>query len=276
MQFEGYVYSATAIILLLEVVFGRHKGIYDKHTTLVTIGCVSTNAALRPLSALLLAYLIGAIVPTFRNSLQEYDNFSAFVLLFVATEFFFYWAHRWAHEAKKWKNPWLWKLHRTHHSAKFINVGITIRVNAFWTFVVPTSWTLAVAIYLGLYSAATATILTIYGWNLITHCHFRWDDSVRQHRFFGPAFRTLEHIFVSPGMHHSHHGYGRDGGNFRNYAVTLAVFDWIFGTLYIPKGRPFRYGIPGPDVHWAEEVFYPLIQIHEKVDSGLSNKKIKT
>jgi sterol desaturase/sphingolipid hydroxylase (fatty acid hydroxylase superfamily) len=76
----------------------------------------------------------------------------------------------------------------------------------------------------------------------------------------GPIFQVIEHVFVSPGMHHSHHGYGKDGGNFRNYAVTLSLFDWIFGTLHIPVGRPWKYGIPGPDVYWAEEVLYPLVR----------------
>ena len=38
----------------------------------------------------------------------------------------------------------------------------------------------------------------------------------------------------------------------------LAIYDWMFGTLYIPKGRPFRYGIPGQMPHWAYDAFAPL------------------
>jgi len=54
---------------------------------------------------------------------------------------------------------------------------------------------------------------------------------------------------------------GKDGASYRNYAVTFAFLDWLFGTLHIPSGRPWRYGIPGAQPHWAEEVFYPLVRI---------------
>ena len=76
----------------------------------------------------------------------------------------------------------------------------------------------------------------------------------------GTVFRALEHVLISPGMHHTHHGYGRDGATYRNYAVTFAFYDWMFGTLHIPEGRPGRYGLPGAQPHWAEEVFYPLFR----------------
>ena len=49
-----------------------------------------------------------------------------------------------------------------------------------------------------------------------------------------------------------------DGGNYRNFGIFLSIYDWLFGTLHIPQGRPSRYGIPDPTPHWAEEVFYPL------------------
>ena len=35
----------------------------------------------------------------------------------------------------------------------------------------------------------------------------------------------------------------------------------MFGTLHIPEGRPWRYGLPGPNAHWAEEILYPLIRV---------------
>src|SRR3546814_14136418 len=89
--------------------------------------------------------------------------------------------------------------------------------------------TLFRSVYFGQELAATLTILTIYGWNLITHAHFRWDDAIRRSRRFGRLFRAIETVLVSPGIHHTHHGYGRDGASFRNYAVTFSFLDRIFG-----------------------------------------------
>ena len=264
MPYASYLYAATLVILIAEIVRGRHRGTYDRHNRLVMLGCLVGNVIARPAVTIMIAYIIALALPRWQGLLADVSIWIAFPLIFLLTELAFYWAHRWAHEAKKWQTPWLWKLHRTHHSGKFMNVGVTVRINIFWSFVVPTPWILGIATYLGMGGAAGYTILVIYGWNLITHAHFRWDDPIRSHPLFGPLFRALEHVLVSPGIHHTHHGYGRDGGNFRNYAVTLSCLDWTFGTLHIPAGRPWRYGVPGPNARWSEEVFYPLSSLWPK------------
>lgn len=261
MAYMHYLYLATLLIVSLEVVMGRHKGVYDRQTILVTIGCIVGSAASRPLAAALVAFLMAGLLPSFKGALAKSDGILAFVAVFTIAEFCFYWVHRWAHSCMAGPHTWLWKLHRTHHSGKFMNVGLTLRLNAFWAFVVPTMWVIGIATYLGLEQAAAATLVTIYAWNLITHSHFRWDDPIRSNRFSGPVFRALEHVLVSPGIHHTHHGYGKDGAIYRNFAVTLSLMDWVFGTLHIPSGRPSRYGLPGSNAHWAEEVLYPLVQL---------------
>lgn len=260
MPHAQYLYLATLVVLLMEIVAGRHRGLYDRHTVLVTLGCIFGNVLSRTASAILIAWVAATVLPSGRDALAGWPLLPSFLGVFVLTEFAFYWAHRLSHEAKKGgRFQWFWKLHRTHHSAKFLNVGVTMRQNIFWSFVVPTSWIIGIATYLGLGAAAGMTLVIIYGWNLITHADFRWDDPVRRHRVFGRPFRMLEHVLVSPGIHHTHHGYGHDGANYRNYAVTLSALDWIFGTLHIPQGRPWKYGLPGPNPHWLEEILFPLV-----------------
>lgn len=249
------------MVLLAEILLGRHKDVHTAHDNRVLFWCAASGLAIaRPLSALLIAWTMTWLLPQWRGALAGIPLLPAFLAGFVATEFCFYWAHRWAHEAASWQTPWLWLIHRTHHSARYMSVLVTLRINFFWAFIVPTPWVLGLMVYLGQEFAAALVLVTIYGWNLITHADFRWDDPIRRHLVFGPAFRALEHILVSPGMHHSHHGYGKNGGNFRNYAVTLSLIDWLFGTLFIPTGRPWRYGVPGKDPYWVEEVFYPLVK----------------
>jgi sterol desaturase/sphingolipid hydroxylase (fatty acid hydroxylase superfamily) len=124
--------------------------------------------------------------------------------------------------------------------------------------VVPTPWVLGVATCLGLGQAAALTLLVVFGWNLLTHSHFRWDDALRRHPLTRRAMAVFENVIVTPGIHHTHHGYGRDGKSFRNYAVMFSFIDRLFGTLHVPEGRPAHYGLPGPNAHWAEETFFPL------------------
>ncbi len=258
MAYGTYIYSATAAIVLIEILSGRWKGIFSREQGLVLGACIVGRAIGAPLSALLVAEGCALVLPVWKGSLTATPLWIAFAAVLALSEFCFYWVHRWAHENRKSARDWLWRLHRTHHAGKFMNVAVTLRVNAFWYFVVPNTWVMGLATYLGMEKAAALSILTIYGWNLITHAHFRWDDPIRRLPVIGPMFRALEHIVVSPGIHHSHHGYGKDGWTHGNYAVTFSWLDWTFGSLHIPEGRPWRYGLPGPNPHWAEEAFWPL------------------
>lgn len=260
MQGAIYLYSAAAVILALEIIAGRHKNIYRKDDVLIVIGCQLVSFVTRPAAALLVAASIGLISDTYANTLYGTSIWLAFPILLAITEFAFYWVHRWAHEAKVWSWDVLWKLHRTHHSAPFMNVGLFVRMHPLWYFVAPQGMVLGLATYLGLGQAAALVLATYFGWNLVTHSNFRWDDSIRRMPVIGTIFYALEHVIVSPGIHHTHHGYGKDGGNYRNFATVLSIWDWVFGTLHIPAGRPQKYGIPGGGrATWSEQVFYPVV-----------------
>jgi sterol desaturase/sphingolipid hydroxylase (fatty acid hydroxylase superfamily) len=257
----------TLVILVVEILAGRHKGIYRREDWLVIgIPAVLNPFIISPLAGGLIGWTATKVLPASAGALSHWPLIPFFLGLFVLTEFCFYWAHRWAHDGKKngSKLRWLWKIHRTHHAGKYMNVLVTLRINPTWHFIVPTAWITGFAVYLGQAQAAAMVGISIYGWNLITHSHFRWDDAVRSHRWFGRPFRALEHIVVSPGIHHTHHGYGKDGASYRNYAVTFSFIDWIFGTLHIPEGRPAHYGLPGNEPHWAEEVFHPLVKMERR------------
>ena len=213
-----------------------------------------------PVVAIAIASLWSRLFSHHRGVLSAMPLWQALPLVMLAAEFCFYWAHRWAHEGTK-RRSLLWMIHRTHHSATYMNVSVWMRLNLWWCVIIPNAWTMSLAIYLGLGKAAGITLVLNAVWNIVTHSDFRWDDAVRRHRLAGPLFRAAEHVIVSPGMHHTHHGFGKDGAAYRNYGVMLSVWDWLFGTLHIPEGRPYRYGIPGHDAHWLEELAYPLVRI---------------
>ena len=263
-----WVTIASAVVLLIEIAAGRHKGVYQKGDFKIVVGSFLVGRwAMVPLATMAVAWVWRSALPGYRDALGGVSPLLAFPALLIVTEFCFYWVHRTAHESKSTKYPVLWKIHRTHHSGKHMNVLLTKRLNVFWFFILPTSWVNGLALYLGLTEAALGVTITTMVWNLVTHSNFRWDDRVRRHRVTGPVFRALEHVFVSPGIHHTHHGYGKDGASYRNYALMLSVYDWMFGTLHIPEGRPWRYGIPGPNAHWLEELAYPLVNFGDRAPS---------
>lgn len=262
-----WITIGAVAVLLAEVAAGRHHGIYRRkgEFPLILISMALGRFAIAPLASLFIALVWRSLFPANAGVISGMPLWLALPLVLLVNEFFFYWVHRWAHTTSKNKSL-LWMIHRTHHSATYMNVAVWMRLNVFWYFIIPNAWTMSLAIYLGLGQAAAIAIALIAVWNIVTHSDFRWDDAVRRHRLFGRAFRALEHVIVSPGIHHTHPGYGKDGASYRNFGVMLSVWDWIFGTLHIPSGRPYRYGVPGHSAHWAEELFYPVVQIKIRQD----------
>lgn len=264
-EYLMWVAAFTVVLFLFELAMGRHRGIYRRADFAILIGSTIGRYTIAPLATVMIAGIYGFALPAYEGALADISFWTAFPILLLISEFCFYWVHRWAHENKgSTRFPVLWKLHRTHHSGGHMNVSLTYRVNNFWVFVVPVGWVLGMAIHLGQTQPAIAVTVTISFWNAITHCNFRWDDWIRRQPVIGRAFWAIEHVFVSPGIHHSHHGYGKDGASYRNYCTILSLWDWVFGTLHIPEGRPWKYGIPGPNAHWLEELFYPFVRISEK------------
>jgi len=260
--YMGWVTAGAIIVLVAEVLAGRHKGVYSRkgELPLIAINMAVGRFLLGPMAGILVAMIWSALLPPFRGALANAPLWLAVPGVMLFGEFCFYWVHRWAHQGAKSRSL-LWMIHRTHHSATYMNVSVWMRLNLWWYIIIPNAWSMGLALYLGLNEAAGIYIVLNATWNIVTHCDFRWDDAIRRQRYVGPAFRALEHIFVSPGIHHTHHGFGKDGASYRNFGVLLSVWDWVFGTLHIPEGRPYRYGIPGHDAHWLEELAYPLVRV---------------
>jgi sterol desaturase/sphingolipid hydroxylase (fatty acid hydroxylase superfamily) len=61
---------------------------------------------------------------------------------------------------------------------------------------------------------------------------------------YGP---TLSRFFISPAQHQIHHSSAEKHWD-KNMGGFFALWDWIFGTLYVPKQREeLVYGLPGDE-----------------------------
>src|SRR5579863_924298 len=167
----------------------------------------------------------------------------------VVNEIGGYWGHRCSHEI-----PFLWRFHVIHHSAEEIDWLVTVKSHPFDMFF--TRFCATVPLYvLGLaqplgnrvdYVPAVITVVTMY-WAYFIHanlkCRFGW----------------LEWLVSTPGFHHWHHtNDGPDVIN-KNYAATFPWVDKIFGTLYLPREWPSKYGSDTPVASGlAGQLFDPL------------------
>lgn len=274
MTLQTWVLAAIAAVFVIELVQGRHRGVHRLQDGLLIASSLVGSFALRPVLAIVTAFVIGLILPTWKGTLSWAPILPSFLVLLVTAEFAQYWVHRWAHDSVRHKL--LHGMHRTHHTAPYVNVTLLYRSNVFWGVVHPYGWVAALAIYLGQAEAAALFFLTILLWNAITHSDWRWDDAVIVHVPGGMRLvRAFELCFVTPRIHHAHHGYGRDGKAYRNFNTMLTVFDRLFGTLHVPEGRPWRYGVPGGEHHWLRQMLFPLVPLGKAVRRDLLGRELK-
>ncbi|MFA7555589.1 MAG: sterol desaturase family protein [Spongiibacteraceae bacterium] len=254
-------------VLVLEILKGRHRNIYRKEDIIITGGAFLLGRNLvAPLLAVGMAAGFAKLMPALKGSLSDAPIWAATLSLLLIGEFLFYWVHRAAHNPRK--HPHLFNMHATHHSARFLNLSVMSRYNVFWPIVQPYAWMASLGFYLGMTEAVTLFFICIMIWNTLTHTHFRWDDTISEHLSFGPKLvQVVELIFITPKLHHTHHGYGKNGKAYRNFCTIFSFYDRLFGTLYIPQGRPEHYGIMGKNIdntHYLEQLFYPFYTTSKK------------
>ena len=83
----------------------------------------------------------------------------------------------------------------------------------------------------------------------------------------------LIYVFVGPEMHLWHHA--RDPERREcNYGNNLSIFDWIFGTAWVPRDKPIEFGVPDrayPQANIVKQFFYafrPLRRSNQSVPSS--------
>lgn len=255
-----FVASVFAIAFGIELLNGRiQKGPRPGRDFLFTLTGLFSQSFI---SGALIGSIAGYLIATLwggeaAGSLSHINFWLAFGVIFFTEEMLHYWLHRYAHE---WR--WLWKIHRTHHSAQQLNVGVIYRYNIFWVMILPQVWMGALAFYLGLGEAYVAAIMITFLTNVLTHSNYRWDLWLRRKMPWSePLWWVLERVITLPDAHHAHHAYGKSAHPNGNYAVTLFIFDIIFGTAKIPNSKQVNYGLPiSPRLHWAEELFWPVVK----------------
>jgi sterol desaturase/sphingolipid hydroxylase (fatty acid hydroxylase superfamily) len=130
-------------------------------------------------------------------------------------------------------NRYLWRLHEAHHSPRTVDwlsgsrshaLEILINQTVEFTPIILLGASPEVIAYKGVVSAV---------WGMYIHSNMHVRSGVLQRFINGPE------------MHRWHHTTGR--GRNRNFSTKLAIWDWMFGTAYLPEGESAReYGLKTP------------------------------
>ena len=144
----------------------------------------------------------------------------------LAGDFLNYWAHRAKHHFR-----FLWAFHATHHSQSHMTFATLARAHPLEDIV---GQIVHVLLLLALGADPMSFVLVylvLITLAKLSHTQIPWR--------YGPLYRVL----VSPVFHGYHHSVDPDHHD-RNFAVTFAFWDYLFGTA-VPdhSPRPTRYGI---------------------------------
>ncbi len=170
------------------------------------------------------------------------------IALFLAYELAYWADHYLSH-----KLPFLWQFHQVHHSAESLSLATNFRVHPVDTIVFYN----LVAVFTGLtaglldlafgrgalpFAIAGSNVLLLAAAVLLTHLHHShlWIS-------FGERWGR---VLLSPAHHQIHHS-ADPAHHDRNFGNSLAIFDWLFGTLYVPaaKRESLSFGVPELDYH---------------------------
>ena len=166
------------------------------------------------------------------------------IMLFLIQDFLKWCIHNLLHRV-----PFLWQFHKVHHSVKIMDWIGNMRYH--WMEIVVYNSLLFVPLsFLGFepslfYSIAILEIIIGH----FNHSNINFD------------LRWLGYIVNNPRMHIWHHADEPEAVN-KNFSVMLSLWDWLFGTAYMPSGRtPSRLGFEGIEKYpsrFLSQQLFPL------------------
>lgn len=241
----------TLIWGVVEFAAGLYKNKWNKNEAILDIVCFAApRLFFRPFLVYVSLKLLPYLLPELKNIFDWVPFWWALFIIAVADDLTQYWYHRLHHQI-----PWLWRFHRTHHSANYMGMAMAGRQNFIYTIFFSQIYLTSVLTYFGLGYAALFVGGIKSMITLSAHSSIPWDKPLYTYRILHPLAWILERAISTPATHHAHHantsddGIGHYKGNFGN---MFFIWDVIFGTAKITRKYPTGYGIK----HYKEEEWY--------------------
>ena len=154
--------------------------------------------------------------------IASWPVWSQFLLLFVVADFIQWNVHRWLHYS-----PLLWEFHKVHHSVEQMGFAAHLRYHWMETIIYKSVQYIPLSmIGFGLDDFFILHLVTI----LIGHLN---------HANVKITYGPLKYVLNNPVMHLWHHAKNIPAGsNGVNYGISLSLWDYLFGTAYIPNQNP--------------------------------------
>jgi len=178
------------------------------------------------------------------------------LLTVLVSDFCVYWIHRGHHELKL-----IWPFHAVHHSAEVMTPMTLYRKHPIYDLLSRLTHTVIIAFVQGLILALVfgQIDLVLIGGITVFSMVFKLLGANFRHSHIWISYGQFwSHIFISPAQHQIHHSLAPQHWH-KNYGEILAIWDWCFGTLYVPKSfEALEFGLSTPDGRRIEQP-YPTV-----------------
>ncbi|PWL39612.1 sterol desaturase [Flagellimonas aquimarina] len=197
----------------------------------------------------MLELLLGTIGVTANSvAIIDFSNWpiwSQLLIFFIILDFVQWFTHVLLH-----KFPFLWRFHQVHHSVKEMGFAAHLRYHWMENIFYKPLKTFGVMI-LGGFEPEQAYIVHFAAIAIghLNHANIKLT--------YGP----LKYLLNNPVMHLYHHSYILPKGKFGvNFGISLSLWDYLFGTNYIPESSgKIELGYPGdqafPKSFWGQLVY---------------------
>jgi sterol desaturase/sphingolipid hydroxylase (fatty acid hydroxylase superfamily) len=165
----------------------------------------------------------------------------------------------WLDHYLKHRIPFLWETHKTHHTAERLTPLTVWRVHPLDSLVFANITALSVGAAMGAtrYALGSAATFAFADVNILTAIFFYTFVNLQHSEVWLPLRGLAGRLLMSPAHHQLHHSVDPAHYN-SNLGNSLAVFDWLFGTLVVPptESPRLKFGVvePGVDPHSITEL----------------------
>jgi sterol desaturase/sphingolipid hydroxylase (fatty acid hydroxylase superfamily) len=146
------------------------------------------------------------------------------------------------------KITFFWEFHKVHHSAEVLTPMTVYRFHPIELCLLLIFYTTMLGIAMGIWAylfGDRVSQISIYGVNCEIFLFYLTGYNLRHSHIWLKYPYKISHVLMSPAQHQIHHSIDPKHYD-KNFGYILSMWDWIFGTLYVPRG-------------------------YEKIDFGLAN-----
>lgn len=225
----GFAVPLFVGFMLLEFLIVRKKKLpyFNLHNSIANI---SIGIAER----LCDVFAAGVFYYVYDNIQKKYGLFhiqssvALWIILFLLTDFIWYWYHRWGHEINLF-----WMAHIVHHQSEDYNYTTSARITLLQAIIRTSLW--CALPLLGFPAAMITSLLLIHGlYPFFIHTQLVGKLGV------------LEYFLVTPSHHRVHHASNEEYLD-KNYGDVLIIWDKLFGTFKKEDDHiAIQYGLTKP------------------------------